>query len=108
MLARVPHSERAEQLAGEIHWPSARPGAEPNQIRIKLKHHSQHRQVQIINPNQTISDHLYRSEISNLQTKYDDQLADWKKKCDDKDKEIAALKAEITKLKAEIKRLKER
>merc|ERR1719483_247129 len=47
------------------------------------------------------------SEISNLQTKYDDQLADWKKKCDDKDKEIAALKAEITKLKAEIKRLKE-
>ena len=50
----------------------------------------------------------YRSEITNLQTKYDDQLADWKKKCDEKDKEIAALKAEITKLKAEIKKLKER
>merc|ERR1711887_273052 len=36
-----------------------------------------------------------RSEIINLQSLYDDQLADWKKKCDDKDKEIAALKAEI-------------
>jgi len=48
-----------------------------------------------------------RSEITNLQNKYDDQLADWKKKCDEKDKEIAALKAEITKLKAEIKKLKE-
>ena len=49
-----------------------------------------------------------RSEIIDLQSKYDDQLEDWKKKCDDKDKEIAALKAEISKLKAEIKRLKER
>jgi len=55
----------------------------------------------------SITVNIDRSEISNLQTKYDDQLADWKKKCDDKDKEIAALKAEITKLKAEIKRLKE-
>ena len=50
----------------------------------------------------------HRSEINNLQTKYEDQLADWKKKCDEKDKEIAALKAEITRLKAEIKKLKER
>ena len=50
----------------------------------------------------------YRSEIIDLQSKYDNQLEDWKKKCDDKDKEIAALKAEISKLKAEIKRLKER
>ena len=51
---------------------------------------------------------FYRSEIINLQSQYDDQLADWKKKCDDKDKEIAALKAEIARLKAEIKILKER
>ena len=49
-----------------------------------------------------------RSEILNLQSQYDDQLADWKKKCDDKDKEIAALKSEIARLKAEIKILKER
>ena len=51
---------------------------------------------------------LSRSEILNLQSKYDDQLADWKKQSDDNDKEIAALKAEIEKLKAEIKKLKER
>ena len=50
----------------------------------------------------------YRSEIIDLQSKYDDQLEDWKKKSDDKDEEIAKLKAEISKLKAEIKRLKER
>jgi len=55
----------------------------------------------------SITVNIDRSEITNLQTKYDDQLADWKKKCDEKDKEIAALKAEITKLKAEIKKLKE-
>jgi len=71
-------------------------------------------QVQDLELNQTkpgsstnITVNIDRSEISNLQTKYDDQLADWKKQCEDKDKEIAALKAEITKLKAEIKRLKE-
>ena len=51
---------------------------------------------------------LSRSEILNLQSKYDDQLADWKKQSDDNNKEIAALKAEIEKLKAEIKKLKER
>merc|ERR1712142_1237963 len=55
----------------------------------------------------SITVNIDRSEITNLQAKYDDQLADWKKKCDEKDKEIAALKAEITKLKAEIKKLTE-
>merc|ERR1711970_1323742 len=55
----------------------------------------------------SITVNIDRSEINNLQTKYEDQLADWKKKCDEKDKEIAALKAEITRLKAEIKKLKE-
>merc|ERR1712212_999930 len=55
----------------------------------------------------SVSVNIDRSEIVNLQSKYDDQLADWKKKCDEKDKEIAALKAEITKLKAEIKKLTE-
>jgi len=71
-------------------------------------------QVQDLEMNQSksgsstsITVNIDRSEITNLQTKYDDQLADWKKQCDNKDKEIAALKAEITKLKAEIKRLKE-
>ena len=44
----------------------------------------------------------------NLQSKYDDQLADWKKQCEDKDKEIAALTAQITKLKVEIMKLKDR
>eukprot|EP00092_Neocalanus_flemingeri_P078684 GFUD01097923.1.p1 GENE.GFUD01097923.1~~GFUD01097923.1.p1 ORF type:complete len:503 (+),score=178.68 GFUD01097923.1:90-1598(+) len=48
-----------------------------------------------------------RSEISSLQSKYEDQLEDWKKECADKDSQIADLKAEITKLKAQIKRLKE-
>merc|ERR1711970_1034448 len=55
----------------------------------------------------SVSVNIDRSEIINLQSQYDDQLADWKKKCDDKDKEIAALKAEISRLKAEIKILKE-
>eukprot|EP00092_Neocalanus_flemingeri_P000616 GFUD01000658.1.p1 GENE.GFUD01000658.1~~GFUD01000658.1.p1 ORF type:complete len:461 (-),score=172.67 GFUD01000658.1:657-2039(-) len=48
-----------------------------------------------------------RSEISSLQSKYEDQLEDWKKECADKDRQIADLKAEITKLKAQIKRLTE-
>eukprot|EP00092_Neocalanus_flemingeri_P032399 GFUD01035229.1.p1 GENE.GFUD01035229.1~~GFUD01035229.1.p1 ORF type:complete len:507 (-),score=188.66 GFUD01035229.1:92-1612(-) len=71
-------------------------------------------QVQDLELNQTkpgasssITVNIDRSEITNLQSKYDSQLVDWKKQCADKDKEIAALKAEITKLKAEIKRLKE-
>jgi len=71
-------------------------------------------QVQDLEMNQTqpgagssITVNIDRTEIINLQSKYDDQLTDWKKKCDDKDKEIAALKAEIAKLKAEIKKLKE-
>ena len=51
---------------------------------------------------------LFRTEITNLESKYDSQLEDWKTQCAGKDKEIAALKAEITKLKAEVKRLKER
>merc|ERR1711970_1221975 len=55
----------------------------------------------------SITVNIDRSEINNLQTKYEDQLEDWKKKCDEKDKEIAALKAEITRLKAEIKKLKD-
>merc|ERR1711874_466081 len=55
----------------------------------------------------SVSVNIDRSEIINLQSQYDDQLAEWKKKCDDKDKEIAALKAEISRLKAEIKILKE-
>merc|ERR1719187_2136798 len=55
----------------------------------------------------SVTVNIDRSEIVNLQSQYDDQLADWKKKCDDKDKEIAALKAEIARLKAEIKILKE-
>merc|ERR1711970_1123507 len=55
----------------------------------------------------SITVNIDRSEINNLQTKYEDQLEDWKKKCDEKDKEIAALKAEIMRLKAEIKKLKE-
>merc|ERR1711933_391960 len=55
----------------------------------------------------SVTVNIDRSEIVNLQAQYDDQLADWKKKCDDKDKEIAALKAEIARLKAEIKILKE-
>jgi len=69
--------------------------------------------VQDLEMNQTqqgassITVNIDRSEIVNLQSKYDDQLADWKQKCDEKDKEIAALKAEITKLKAEIKKLTE-
>merc|ERR1719450_971083 len=53
----------------------------------------------------SVTVNIDRSEIVNLQSQYDDQLADWKKKCDDK--EIAALKAEIARLKAEIKILKE-
>merc|ERR1712106_413770 len=71
-------------------------------------------QVQDLEMNQTqpgagssITVNIDRTEIINLQSKYDDQLTDWKKKCDDKDNEIAALKAEIAKLKAEIKKLKE-
>merc|ERR1719315_890287 len=71
-------------------------------------------QVQDLEMNQTntgssssITVNIDRSEITNLKSKYDDQLEDWKNKCGEKDKEIAALKAEITKLKAEIKRLKE-
>merc|ERR1712098_978063 len=48
----------------------------------------------------SITVNIDRSEITNLQAKYDDQLADWKKKCDEKDKEIAALKAEIRKFQA--------
>merc|ERR1719481_48889 len=54
----------------------------------------------------SVTVNIDRSEIVNLQSQYDDQLADWKKKCDDKDKEIAALKAEIARLKAEIETLK--
>jgi len=57
--------------------------------------------------NTSVTVNIDRSEILNLQSQYDDQLADWKKKCDDKDKEIAALKSEIARLKAEIKILKE-
>ena len=49
-----------------------------------------------------------RSEIESIQSEYDGQLAEWKKKYDDKDLEIAKLKAEIERLKAEIKRLNER
>ena len=51
---------------------------------------------------------ISRSEIISLQSKYDNQLADCKKQCDDKDKEIAALKAKIAEPKAEIKKLTER
>merc|ERR1711970_689938 len=57
--------------------------------------------------NTSVTVNIDRSEILNIQSQYDDQLADWKKKCDDKDKEIAALKAEIARLKAEIKILTE-
>merc|ERR1712106_744886 len=71
-------------------------------------------QVQDLELNQTkpgagssITVNIDRTEIINLQSKYDDQLVDWKKQSDDNDKEIAALKAEIAKLKAEIKKLKE-
>jgi len=71
-------------------------------------------QVQGLDLNQTksgssssVTVNIDRSEIIDLQSKYDDQLEDWKKKSDDKDEEIAKLKAEISKLKAEIKRLKE-
>merc|ERR1712002_988340 len=52
--------------------------------------------------NTSVSINIDRSELINLQSKYDDQLADWKKKCDDKDKEIAALKSEIARLKAQM------
>merc|ERR1712179_38311 len=57
--------------------------------------------------NTSVTVNIDRSEILNIQSQYDDQLADWKKKCDGKDKEIAALKAEIARLKAEIKILTE-
>ena len=46
--------------------------------------------------------------ISSLKERYEDQLNDWKKQCNDKDKLIKALKAEIEKLKAEIKKLEAR
>merc|ERR1712179_793234 len=57
--------------------------------------------------NTSVTVNIDRSEILNIQSQYDDQLADWKKKCDGKDKEIAAQKAEIARLKAEIKILTE-
>ena len=50
----------------------------------------------------------FSTVISSLKAKYEDQLNDWKKQCDDKDKLIKALKAEIEKLKAEIKKLEAR
>jgi len=55
----------------------------------------------------SISVNINRSEIESIQSEYDGQLAEWKKKYDDKDLEIAKLKAEIERLKAEIKRLNE-
>jgi len=57
--------------------------------------------------NSSITVSIDRSEILNLKSKYDNQLADWKKQCDLKDKDIAALNTENKKFKAEIKKLKE-
>merc|ERR1719348_1839079 len=54
----------------------------------------------------SVTVNIDRSEIVNLQSQYDDQLADWKKKCDDKDKEIAALKSEISRLTAILSMMK--
>jgi len=55
--------------------------------------------------NNSITVNIDSTVISSLKAKYEDQLNDWKKQCDDKDKLIKALKAEIEKLKAEIKKL---
>ena len=71
-------------------------------------HHSQHRQVQLMEANKTIYISLLRSEIENLQSKYEAQLDDWKKQCKDNDQEVADLKEQITKLRIENKRHNER
>jgi len=55
--------------------------------------------------NNSITVNIDSTVISSLKERYEDQLNDWKKQCDDKDKLIKALKAEIEKLKAEIKKL---
>merc|ERR1711915_1156524 len=46
----------------------------------------------------SISVNINRSEIESIQSEYDGQLAEWKKKYDDKDLEIDRLKAEIKRL----------
>merc|ERR1712189_68457 len=48
--------------------------------------------------NNSITVNIDSTVISSLKAKYEDQLNDWKKQCDDKDKLIKALKAEIEKL----------
>ena len=58
--------------------------------------------------NKTIYISLLRSEIENLQSKYEVQLDDWKKQCKDNDQEVADLKEQITKLRIENKRHNER
>ena len=58
--------------------------------------------------NKTIYISLLRSEIENLQSKYEVQLDDWKKQCKDNDQEVADLKEQITKLIIENKRHNER
>merc|ERR550517_1235305 len=48
-----------------------------------------------------------RTEITELSKTYTDQLEDWKKQCQEKDKKKAELEALIAKLEAEIEKLKE-
>ena len=45
--------------------------------------------------------------ILSLKERYEDQLNDWIKQCDDKDKLIKALKVEIEKLGAKLKNWKQ-
>ena len=57
-------------------------------------------------PSLTIN--IDRTEITELSKTYTDQLEDWKKQCQEKDKKKAELEALLAKLEAEIEKLKER
>ena len=57
-------------------------------------------------PSLTIN--IDRTEITELSKTYTDQLEDWKKQCQEKDKKKAELEALLAQLKAEIEKLKER
>jgi len=58
--------------------------------------------------NTIINVNIDRSKLIKVGTKYEKEITDWKKKCEEADKEIAALLAKIAQLEADIKLLKKR
>jgi len=80
-----------------------------NTLLLKYIGQVQDKEVNKTKPgtNTSIKVNIDRTELIDLKTKYDDQLQDYKKQCEEKDSEIGSLKAELTKLKAKNKKLKE-